>query len=52
MTLKYSSKERRVYTNPPFPLTYSVFLFNVLNKDEVQNGGLPHFQEIGPYVFE
>lgn len=52
MNLRYTSKERRVYTNPSFPLTFSVYLFDVLNKDEVQNGGKPHYKEIGPYVFE
>lgn len=52
MNLRLSSKERRVYTNPSFPLTYTAFIFDVLNKDEVMNGGRPHFKEIGPYVFE
>jgi len=36
----------------PVPLNFNVYLFNVTNPDEVQNGANPVVQEIGPYVYE
>lgn len=52
MTLKENCYERRTYETFPFPLTFKVYIFDILNKDEVQNGGKPHLKEIGPYAFE
>lgn len=52
LNLRPGSMERRVYTDLPFPVTYAVYIFDILNKDEVQSGGKPQFKEIGPYVFE
>lgn len=52
LNLRRHGLERKIYENLPFPLTFKVYIFNILNKNEVQNGGKPHFQEIGPYVFE
>lgn len=52
MNLRPGSLERRLITKPPFPLLYTIFIFDILNKDEVQHGGKPQFKEIGPYVFE
>lgn len=52
MNLRIGCKERRYYQNPPFPLTVKFYTFHILNKDEVQNGGKPHLQEIGPFAFE
>lgn len=52
MTLKGNSFERRTYEAFPFPLTIKVYVFDILNKDEVQVGGKPIFKEIGPYAFE
>lgn len=52
MTLEPGQIERKLYENLPFPLLVKVYIFDVLNKDEVQNGAKPHFQEVGPYVFQ
>lgn len=35
----------------PQPLEFKVFIFNVTNVEEVQRGGLPKVEEIGPYVY-
>lgn len=43
---------RDMYNALPFPLIFKVYLFNVLNPDEVMRGAKPKLQEIGPYVFE
>lgn len=42
---------RKMYLNIPFPLSFKIYIFNITNKEEVQAGGKPHFQQIGPYVF-
>lgn len=52
LNLRKNSIERGLYESPPFPLTLKVYIFDILNKDEVQNGAKPHFKEIGPYYFE
>lgn len=52
MTLKENCFERRTYEKFPFPLTLKVYIFDVLNKDEVQAGGKPILKEIGPFAFE
>ena len=36
----------------PVTLEFKIYLFNVTNPDEVQNGANPIVQEIGPYVYE
>lgn len=43
---------RDMYDALPFPLIFKVYIFNVLNPDEVMQGNKPSFEEIGPYVFE
>jgi hypothetical protein len=35
----------------PQPLDFKVFIFNVTNVDEIQKGGQPKLEEIGPYVY-
>ncbi|KAJ9594586.1 hypothetical protein L9F63_027430, partial [Diploptera punctata] len=34
------------------PFIFKVYLFNVTNPMEIQNGGKPRLSEIGPYVYE
>jgi len=36
----------------PVALCFNIYLFNVTNPDDVQNGANPVVQEIGPYVYE
>lgn len=43
---------RDMWTVIPFALDFKVYLFNVTNPDEVNKGGKPIVQEIGPYFFE
>lgn len=42
---------RKMYTDLPFPLISKVYLFNVTNPHEVQNGAIPEVNEVGPFVF-
>lgn len=43
---------RDMYLKIPFPLTFNIYLFNLTNPDDVQNGKKPIVHEVGPYVFE
>ncbi|XP_037037286.1 uncharacterized protein LOC119074990 [Bradysia coprophila] len=52
VVLKNGTQMRDMYNVLPFPLIYKVYLFNVLNPDEVMKGAKPKLQEMGPYVFE
>jgi hypothetical protein len=36
----------------PVALYFNVYLFNVTNPEDVQNGANPVVQEVGPYVYE
>lgn len=38
--------------NLPFPLTLKIYIFDILNKEEVQAGMKPRFKQIGPFVFQ
>lgn len=41
-----------IWRKAPFPLKFKVYIFNIMNPDEVQNGGKPILKEKGPYVYE
>lgn len=41
-----------MWENVPFPLKSKAYIFNVMNPDVVQNGGLPIVKEMGPYIYE
>lgn len=43
---------RDMFVKIPFPLDFKFYVFNVTNPDEIQRGGRPMVQEIGPYMFE
>ena len=35
----------------PLPIYLSIYLFNITNAEEVNKGGKPKLQEVGPYVY-
>jgi len=39
------------WVHPPVPVYLKIYLFNVTNANQVQNGSKPTFEELGPYVF-
>ncbi|XP_031623145.1 sensory neuron membrane protein 1-like [Contarinia nasturtii] len=51
MPINPKTISRRMYTKLPFPLEFHIHIFDLQNPEEVQNGGKPHFKDIGPYVF-
>lgn len=52
IALKPGSEIRELYAKVPFAIDFKIYMFNILNREEVANGGKPKLQEIGPYVFE
>lgn len=36
----------------PIPFDFKVYVFNVTNPREIENGGVPNVQEIGPFVYK
>lgn len=52
MTLKPDSEIRSMYIKIPFAIDFKVYLFNVTNAKDVQNGDSPVLDEIGPYIYE
>ena len=50
--LKPGGKNRGWFDELPFPMDFKVRLWNITNPEEVQNGGKPIMQEVGPYWFQ
>lgn len=50
--LKPGTQMRDMYDVLPFPMIFKIYLFNVLNPDDVMVGKKPKLQEIGPFVFQ
>lgn len=51
--LKPGAKTREeMYLKIPFAFDFSIYLMNITNPEEVQAGGTPIIQEVGPYKFE
>lgn len=36
----------------PVSFNFKVYVFNITNPKEIENGGVPHIEEIGPYVYK
>jgi len=51
LTLSPLSGSFPMWQDLPAPMLASMYLFNVLNPEEVSNGAKPKLQEVGPYVF-
>ncbi|XP_074041319.1 sensory neuron membrane protein 1 isoform X2 [Leptinotarsa decemlineata] len=43
---------REMFIKVPFPLSIKVYLFNVTNPMEIQNGEKPIVKEVGPFCYE
>ncbi|XP_037942188.1 sensory neuron membrane protein 1-like [Teleopsis dalmanni] len=52
INLKPGSDTRKLWEQFPIAINFSIYVFNLTNPEETQNGGKPILQEIGPFVFE
>ena len=52
INLKPGSESRQLWQQLPFPLIFKIYVFNVSNPEEVEAGGKPKLEEVGPLVFE
>lgn len=52
IALKPGNEIRDMWSQFPFPLDFKVYLFNVTNMDEIQEGKKPKLQEVGPFFYE
>lgn len=52
VTLAKHTEIRKFWEKAPISVDFKVFIFNVTNYWEVQNGSKPVVQEIGPFVFK
>nr|ARO70304.1 sensory neuron membrane proteins 2 [Dendrolimus punctatus] len=50
--IENSSVMYEKWVNVPVPLDFKVYLFNVSNAEEVNEGSKPKLMEIGPYVYK
>ena len=51
MTLKQGSEMLSFWLNPPVQSQLAGFAFHVTNPEEVQRGGKPVLEEVGPFVY-
>lgn len=40
------------FLSVPFPLNFTVRLWNITNRDDVLAGGVPIVDEAGPYIYK
>ncbi|XP_030388379.1 sensory neuron membrane protein 1-like [Scaptodrosophila lebanonensis] len=52
INLKEGSDTRQIWEKMPFPMSFKVFVFNVTNAVDIEDGEMPELQEVGPFVFE
>lgn len=50
--LKPGTEIRDMWTAFPLPLDFKVYLFNVTNAEEIQEGKKPKLQEVGPFFYD
>ncbi|KAJ8915888.1 hypothetical protein NQ315_015501 [Exocentrus adspersus] len=51
INLKPGGELRGMFLKVPFALEFRVYIFNVTNPMEVQNGGKPSLKEVGPFCY-
>uniref|UniRef100_A0AAR5PYB4 Sensory neuron membrane protein 1 n=1 Tax=Dendroctonus ponderosae TaxID=77166 RepID=A0AAR5PYB4_DENPD len=51
VNLKPGMEIREMFVKVPFPLSFNVYIFSVLNPAEVQGGAKPHLKEMGPFCY-
>ncbi|KAH0954151.1 hypothetical protein HN011_012146 [Eciton burchellii] len=52
IALKPGNEIRDMWSHFPLPLDFKVYLFNVTNADEIQEGKKPKLQEVGPFFYD
>ncbi|CAG9861578.1 unnamed protein product [Phyllotreta striolata] len=52
VNLGHGTDIRDVFLEFPFPFKFNVYVFNVTNPKDVQNGALPHVIEVGPFCYD
>lgn len=50
--LKKDTQQWKAFEEIPFPLNFTVYMFNVTNAEEILQGGKPLVKEVGPYVYK
>ncbi|XP_050507504.1 sensory neuron membrane protein 1-like [Diabrotica virgifera virgifera] len=43
---------RGMFLKVPFPLSFKIYVFNITNPMEIQNGAIPEVKEVGPFCFQ
>lgn len=52
ISLEEKGEGYKMWEEFPIPLKFKVYIFNVENPSEVQQGANPIVREIGPYIYE
>ncbi|XP_030240212.1 sensory neuron membrane protein 1-like [Drosophila navojoa] len=52
VNLKPGSETRQLWEKMPFPLSFKIYVFNVTNSVNIEAGGKPQLEEVGPFVYE
>ncbi|XP_023303093.2 sensory neuron membrane protein 1-like, partial [Lucilia cuprina] len=52
INLKPNSETRQMWEKFPISIKFSIYVLNVTNHQEVEAGGKPKLQEVGPFVFD
>ncbi|XP_072748130.1 sensory neuron membrane protein 1-like [Anoplolepis gracilipes] len=52
IALKPGNMIRDLWTTFPMPLEFKIYMFNVTNPDEIEQGQKPKVQEVGPFFYD